>query len=78
MLESFDFRGHFCLVFDLLGMSMYDFLRCMALAHEAERTGWPAKPVPKPGRFCSRLVPCAGKTRIVHSRSQRFRSLGSS
>jgi len=27
MLESFDFRQHFCLVFDLLGMSMYDFLR---------------------------------------------------
>ncbi|EKX41499.1 hypothetical protein GUITHDRAFT_88400 [Guillardia theta CCMP2712] len=27
MLEAFDFRGHFCLVFDLLGMSMYDFLR---------------------------------------------------
>ena len=27
MLESFDFRNHFCLVFDLLGMSMYDFLR---------------------------------------------------
>jgi len=30
MLESFDFRNHFCLVFDLLGMSMYDFLRCVA------------------------------------------------
>jgi len=27
LLEYFDFRGHFCLVFDLLGMSMYDFLR---------------------------------------------------
>jgi hypothetical protein len=27
MLESFDFRRHYCLVFDLLGMSMYDFLR---------------------------------------------------
>lgn len=25
--EAFDFRGHYCLVFDLLGMSMYDFLR---------------------------------------------------
>jgi hypothetical protein len=32
MLESFDFRGHFCLVFGLLGMSMYDFLRCVALS----------------------------------------------
>ena len=31
MLEAFDFRGHFCLVFDLLGMSMYDFLRCRQL-----------------------------------------------
>ena len=30
MLESFDFRNHFCLVFDLLGMSMYDFLRSVS------------------------------------------------
>ena len=35
MLESFDFRNHFCLVFDLLGMSMYDFLRCCILCHAA-------------------------------------------
>jgi len=27
LLEPFDFRNHYCLVFDLLGMSMYDFLR---------------------------------------------------
>eukprot|EP00961_Rhodomonas_salina_P248104 3352869-Rhodomonas_salina.2 len=36
LLESFDFRNHWCLVFDLFGMSMYDFLRSVAPRHSQQ------------------------------------------
>lgn len=61
MLESFDFRNHFCLVFDLLGMSMYDFLR------QNSYRAFSLQEVQIFGRQLLRTVAFLHKMRLIHT-----------
>eukprot|EP00802_Teleaulax_amphioxeia_P005253 Tamp_05257.p1 GENE.Tamp_05257~~Tamp_05257.p1 ORF type:complete len:538 (-),score=100.26 Tamp_05257:1413-2891(-) len=61
MLESFDFRNHFCLVFDLLGMSMYDFLR------QNSYRAFSLREVQIFGRQLLRTVAFLHKMKLIHT-----------